>query len=112
MQTAKQAIKGRIFTTGTRVWDANPSFNKSVAAVATRSHFSYSSPGTFAGGSSPTPAHRHDWKHRGFTVGIGGPVGSGKTALVLALTKRLESKVPRKYSFVQNALSEAILTPH
>jgi urease accessory protein len=27
-------------------------------------------------------------------VGIGGPVGSGKTALVLALTKRLSEKVP------------------
>jgi len=29
------------------------------------------------------------WDERGFTVGIGGPVGSGKTALVLALIKRL-----------------------
>eukprot|EP00934_Nitzschia_sp_Nitz4_P001790 Nitzschia sp. Nitz4//scaffold129_size63868//41950//45266//NITZ4_006201-RA/size63868-augustus-gene-0.53-mRNA-1//1//CDS//3329534911//1790//frame0 len=38
--------------------------------------------------------HRSDWKQRGYTVGIGGPVGSGKTALVLALTKRLSEKVP------------------
>ena len=30
-----------------------------------------------------------DWKTRAFTVGIGGPVGSGKTALVLQLCRRL-----------------------
>ncbi|SCV68243.1 BQ2448_364 [Microbotryum intermedium] len=28
-----------------------------------------------------------DWKERGFTIGIGGPVGSGKTALTLALCR-------------------------
>ncbi|KAJ8312823.1 hypothetical protein KUTeg_010196 [Tegillarca granosa] len=32
---------------------------------------------------------RTDWNKRAFTVGIGGPVGSGKTALVLALCKHL-----------------------
>lgn len=30
-----------------------------------------------------------DWKERTFTVGIGGPVGSGKTALLLALCRAL-----------------------
>ncbi|KAI8089853.1 urease accessory protein UreG [Halteromyces radiatus] len=30
-----------------------------------------------------------DWSERAFTVGIGGPVGSGKTALMLALCQRL-----------------------
>ncbi|KAG0169325.1 hypothetical protein DFQ28_010302 [Apophysomyces sp. BC1034] len=30
-----------------------------------------------------------DWNERSFTVGIGGPVGSGKTALMLALCQRL-----------------------
>jgi urease accessory protein len=57
-------------------------------------------------------AHRHErWKHAGafaerdrtrrrdlaaraFTVGIGGPVGSGKTALVLALCRKLRDRVP------------------
>ncbi len=58
--------------------------------------------------SATNPSHRHDemehpgrfaerermlggrdFKERAFTVGIGGPVGSGKTALVLALCKRL-----------------------
>lgn len=35
------------------------------------------------------PVYRTDWKQRAYTVGIGGPVGSGKTALVLALCKHL-----------------------
>ena len=30
-----------------------------------------------------------DWRQRAFTVGIGGPVGSGKTALVLQLCRHL-----------------------
>ncbi|XP_060574730.1 urease accessory protein UreG-like [Ruditapes philippinarum] len=39
--------------------------------------------------SRDRPIMRSDWKQRAFTVGIGGPVGSGKTALVLALCKHL-----------------------
>ncbi|XP_021366578.1 uncharacterized protein LOC110458925 [Mizuhopecten yessoensis] len=35
------------------------------------------------------PLTRTDWIERAFTVGIGGPVGSGKTALVLALCKHM-----------------------
>jgi urease accessory protein len=34
------------------------------------------------------------YDHRGYTVGIGGPVGSGKTALTLALCKALRGKIP------------------
>ncbi|KAJ1673863.1 hypothetical protein EV182_004413 [Spiromyces aspiralis] len=33
-----------------------------------------------------------DWSERAFTIGIGGPVGSGKTALMLALCQRLRDK--------------------
>ncbi|CEG48630.1 urease accessory protein [Plasmopara halstedii] len=33
-----------------------------------------------------------DWVQRAFTVGIGGPVGSGKTALMLALCRALKDK--------------------
>ncbi|KIK95806.1 hypothetical protein PAXRUDRAFT_826658 [Paxillus rubicundulus Ve08.2h10] len=33
-----------------------------------------------------------NFEERGFTIGIGGPVGSGKTALVLALCKRLRGE--------------------
>ena len=39
----------------------------------------------------PTPLHR-DYAARAFTVGIGGPVGSGKTALLLALCRALRDR--------------------
>jgi urease accessory protein len=35
---------------------------------------------------------RRDYKARSFTVGIGGPVGSGKTALLLALCRALRDR--------------------
>jgi len=35
------------------------------------------------------PLNARDYKQRAFTVGVGGPVGSGKTALLLALCKYL-----------------------
>ena len=71
-----------------------------------RSHYSYSDgPGRF---SSQTKDARHikrlqtqSWLERGFTVGIGGPVGSGKTALVLALIKRLASKANKASSDIE-----------
>lgn len=36
---------------------------------------------------------KRDYEERAFTVGLGGPVGSGKTALTLALCKRLRSVI-------------------
>jgi urease accessory protein len=39
------------------------------------------------------PAKARDFARRAFTVGIGGPVGSGKTALVLALCQTLRDRV-------------------
>mmetsp|Transcript_2271 Transcript_2271/g.4773 ORF Transcript_2271/g.4773 Transcript_2271/m.4773 type:complete len:372 (-) Transcript_2271:159-1274(-) len=66
--------------------------------VTRRSHYSYSDgPGRFPF-SDEANAERHSkrlqtWSERGFTVGIGGPVGSGKTALVLALIKRLGAAI-------------------
>jgi urease accessory protein len=36
---------------------------------------------------------KRDFSRRAFTVGIGGPVGSGKTALVLALCKKLRDTI-------------------
>ncbi len=68
-----------------------------LSSVTKRSHYSYAEgPGRFAF-SDEAASERHSkrlqtWDERGFTVGIGGPVGSGKTALVLALIKRLASK--------------------
>jgi urease accessory protein len=43
--------------------------------------------------SDREPAQRRDFRQRAFTVGIGGPVGSGKTALVLALCRALRDRV-------------------
>jgi urease accessory protein len=39
------------------------------------------------------PRMRRDTRERAFTVGVGGPVGSGKTALVLALCRRLRDRL-------------------
>src|SRR5438270_7086994 len=41
----------------------------------------------------PAPRRRRDYRARAFTVGVGGPVGSGKTALVLALCRALRDRV-------------------
>jgi len=38
------------------------------------------------------PLSVRNWSERSFTVGIGGPVGSGKTALMLALCLKLRDK--------------------
>jgi urease accessory protein len=40
-----------------------------------------------------TPALKRDYAARAFTIGIGGPVGSGKTALVLALCRALRERM-------------------
>ncbi|KIJ60289.1 hypothetical protein HYDPIDRAFT_117369 [Hydnomerulius pinastri MD-312] len=47
--------------------------------------------GKFAERDLPDYSSRN-FEERGFTVGIGGPVGSGKTALTLALCKRLRGE--------------------
>jgi len=47
-------------------------------------------PGHFHERQAP---RRRDFKRRAYTVGIGGPVGSGKTALVLALCRALRDRV-------------------
>jgi urease accessory protein len=46
-------------------------------------------PGVFSQRASPK---RRDFGARSYTVGIGGPVGSGKTALLLALCRRLRDQ--------------------
>lgn len=55
------------------------------------SHEAMENPGTFL--DRDMPITRTDWSERAFTVGIGGPVGSGKTALVLSLCKHLREKI-------------------
>lgn len=46
-------------------------------------------PGSYGGREAPL---RRDYRARAFTIGIGGPVGSGKTALLLALCRRLRDE--------------------
>src|SRR2546422_594832 len=54
-----------------------------------QTHDEPAGPGAFA--DRQTPLAR-DYRTRAFTVGIGGPVGSGKTALLLALCERLRDQ--------------------
>ena len=53
-------------------------------------HERWSGPGLFR---SRPPRRPRSFATRAFTVGIGGPVGSGKTALVLALCRKLRDRV-------------------
>ena len=49
-------------------------------------------PGKFSMRDLPSYNNR-DWKERGYTIGIGGPVGSGKTALTLALCRHFRDRI-------------------
>lgn len=53
------------------------------------SHEHMEHPGNFNERPTARTANNRDWQERAFTVGLGGPVGSGKTALMLALCKKL-----------------------
>jgi urease accessory protein len=53
-------------------------------------HEHWEGPGHFHGRVLPLD---RDYNQRAFTVGVGGPVGSGKTALVLALCQRFRDKL-------------------
>jgi urease accessory protein len=53
-------------------------------------HDHWHHPGRYEERDSP---RRRDFAQRAFTVGIGGPVGSGKTALLLALCRALRDHV-------------------
>ncbi|KAH0451013.1 hypothetical protein IEQ34_021705 [Dendrobium chrysotoxum] len=58
--------------------------------LAPHSHEPIYSPGLF--GARAPPLGTRDFRERAFTVGIGGPVGTGKTALMLALCQHLRDK--------------------
>ncbi|OAR02873.1 hypothetical protein LLEC1_01760 [Akanthomyces lecanii] len=55
------------------------------------SHEILDGPGSYVGREMPIVEGR-EWSDRAFTVGIGGPVGSGKTALMLALCLALRQE--------------------
>jgi urease accessory protein len=52
-------------------------------------HEEWESPGSYAERAAP---QQRDLGERPFTIGIGGPVGSGKTALLLELCRRLRDE--------------------
>jgi urease accessory protein len=54
-------------------------------------HGQWSNPGQFR--HRERPLVDRDFSQRAFTVGVGGPVGSGKTALMLALCQRLRDEL-------------------
>ncbi|CAL5329620.1 unnamed protein product [Camellia sinensis] len=58
--------------------------------LAPHSHEPIYSPGYFSRRAPPLVTR--DFRERAFTVGIGGPVGTGKTALMLALCQFLRDK--------------------
>lgn len=59
---------------------------------AEHTHDQWANPGQFRHRQKPMPDR--DYAQRAFTVGIGGPVGSGKTALMLALCRKLRNQIP------------------
>ncbi|KAL8726616.1 MAG: hypothetical protein Q9181_005977 [Wetmoreana brouardii] len=65
--------------------------HKFNAAEHGHSHEILDGPGSYTGRDMPIIADR-DWSDRAFTVGIGGPVGSGKTALMLKLCLALRDE--------------------
>ncbi|KAB5585328.1 urease accessory protein-like protein [Coniochaeta sp. 2T2.1] len=67
--------------------DSTNTFN---AAEHGHSHEILDGPGSYLGREMPIVEGRK-WPERAFTIGIGGPVGSGKTALMLALCLALRS---------------------
>ena len=62
-----------------------------VSGESAHVHERWDGPGRFE--TRPLPLSRRDYARRAFTVGVGGPVGSGKTALMLALCQNLREKI-------------------
>jgi len=62
-----------------------------MPAEPTHSHDTWEHPGKFR--YRWAPLRDRDYATRAFTVGVGGPVGSGKTALMLALCLRLRDSL-------------------
>ncbi|KAI4195605.1 MAG: hypothetical protein LQ346_003383 [Caloplaca aetnensis] len=92
------------------------------AANHGHSHEILDGPGSYTQREMPIMTGR-DWNERAFTVGIGGPVGSGKTALMLqlcialrneysiaAVTNDIFTREDAEYLTTQNALPPSRIT--
>ncbi|KAH9926240.1 urease accessory protein UreG [Epithele typhae] len=71
--------------------DAAHSHSHDGANEHGHTHEQLDHPGKYAERDMPNYTSRN-FEERGFTVGIGGPVGSGKTALTLALCQKLRAE--------------------
>ncbi len=65
--------------------------NNGPVGTSDHAHDEWDHPGFFAERERPRPDR--DIERRAFTVGVGGPVGSGKTALMLELCLRLRDRL-------------------
>src|SRR5216683_4271923 len=74
-------------TTGSTPGSSNPE-GGTVGHEGDHEHADH--PGHFRERDAP---RRRDFRERAFTVGVGGPVGSGKTALLLALCRALRDRL-------------------
>eukprot|EP00850_Spirogloea_muscicola_P001359 SM000005S17156 [mRNA] locus=s5:510348:512578:+ [translate_table: standard] len=83
-------VKHRISEVGALWAGADGRVYHSHDGLAPHAHDPLPSPGFFAARQRPLASR--DFADRAFTVGIGGPVGSGKTALMLALCRALRDK--------------------
>jgi urease accessory protein len=66
-------------------------YNGPTRPSGEHAHDVWNHPGRFQ--DRERPLRDRDFSSRAFTVGVGGPVGSGKTALMLALCRRLRESV-------------------
>lgn len=101
-----------------------------------RTHFAYHGPGSFGAEEGTNPDgtattavvatidssssvsfslhplwKQRDFQHRAFTVGIGGPVGSGKTATVLALCQALSAAAKNTNTTTGTSNERTVQTP-
>jgi urease accessory protein len=70
--------------------DSHPHHHHDSPDGHEHTHEQLTHPGHFHDRDQPL---RRDLSHRAFTVGVGGPVGSGKTALMLALCRELRNRM-------------------
>lgn len=97
MTSGLSRAANRVASSAIRRLGAVRSHSRELRATAVVHHGDhYHGPGDFSDRDTGFGTHaewdRRDWASRAFTVGIGGPVGSGKTALTLQLCRSMREK--------------------
>ncbi|TXG47899.1 hypothetical protein EZV62_027193 [Acer yangbiense] len=94
---------------GTKTWvGPDGKVYHSHDGLAPHSHEPIYSPGYFSRRAPPLLSR--NFNERAFTIGIGGPVGTGKTALMLALCKFLRDKYSLAALLVDPCLKGSVLS--